>query len=793
MKRQRLELLKTTDEMVHIISTPFQSEQGSSLAIRVAQACEGIRHTASEFCYNPNLDCPKTLGVSWLDTWMAICDNTVRTGGNVFVIFRSDGKGEYGCETKGPGSLDGEAQQGEIRHALSKGCHIHWLDATNPEAAISALRQRAERRSSKRPRSDGAGSSALAISDQVTRGAPEEVITLCLSGDLQAFDKLRQDKLKMALAGLLDSEMEPENIVIKRTKSNSLAMVGRCRITVEVDEQGWISYSSETTSSSEEEEVNVASSSTDGKIMKSVSTTLVNLPTWPFPIDKMDIDVVWKGNGSIILVLSLPKPAGLVLYQLAMQRVPQLLQEGLRCAKYSDMPIARLDDGCDMDARVKRLLEVEAKAQEAKVLPPSKVIGGSKLPTSSSFFAYVAGEPTSLLIGPAGSGAQRAPLLASYESRESSGVTSAMSDAAAGSSNDVAAGNGAEAAPRPTLVPPVRAEQPTVNLPINEWRPSAGQDQWGMLLQVQGSSSSRVSGTLGRYPESDSTDATGSFNDGAAADSGESVQQRTSFQMDPQAGQGSHNLQMSDTTPNPARREQRSFFYEVKAVEYTDNSAPPVFRRGHWYRAPEQREETGRWLKECMKFMNPDWHNVESFRKNQFADYTLEAPDGKQVKLSRGTFSLRRVERQLADTLPDMPLELTLTDLLTYLQGAAAQALQPGPAASATVMPLTPTMPPPPTTESAAAMNFEGIPSGSGSRKRKKDGPALAWAKRPASSQQDPETTVAAANASETHVPPLLHRMKSTILGEPRTSPTDCSTHLCPLPLTQSVRCSQAC
>ena len=125
MKKRGLELLKTTDEMVHIISTPFDSEQGSSLAREVAQACEGSG-TSKVFCYNPNEDCPQTLGVSWLATWMAICDNTVRTGGSVFVIFRSDGKGSYGCEAKGPGSLDGQAQEGEIEYALRKGCSIHW-------------------------------------------------------------------------------------------------------------------------------------------------------------------------------------------------------------------------------------------------------------------------------------------------------------------------------------------------------------------------------------------------------------------------------------------------------------------------------------------------------------------------------------------------------------------------------------------------------------------------------------------------------------------------------------------
>ena len=148
MKKRGLELLKTTSETVHIIPTPFDSEQGRSLARKVAQACEPSSGTREAFCYNPNEDCPQTLDVSWLATWMAICNNTARTGGSVFVIFRSDGKGKYGCEAKGPWSLDGQAQEGEINHALSRGCSIHWLDSTNPDAAMHELKRGADRRRS---------------------------------------------------------------------------------------------------------------------------------------------------------------------------------------------------------------------------------------------------------------------------------------------------------------------------------------------------------------------------------------------------------------------------------------------------------------------------------------------------------------------------------------------------------------------------------------------------------------------------------------------------------------------
>lgn len=139
MKRDRMKLLKTTAEVVHIISTPFSSDAGRSLARQIAGTMEknGER---TEFCYNPNEDCPQdpSLGVSWLKSWMDICDNTVNTGGKVFVIFRSDRGGTYSCDAKGPGSLDGQAQEGEIKYADSKGCAIHWMDSCNPQDAIES-------------------------------------------------------------------------------------------------------------------------------------------------------------------------------------------------------------------------------------------------------------------------------------------------------------------------------------------------------------------------------------------------------------------------------------------------------------------------------------------------------------------------------------------------------------------------------------------------------------------------------------------------------------------------------
>ena len=141
----RLQLLRSTSETVHIISTPFDSEAGRSLASEIKRRFDQpLSPLRKEFCYNPNDDCPQSLGMmageqdwrGWLDTWMAICDNTAETGGLVFVVFRSDGRGAYGCDEKGPGSLEGQAQPGEVRYATSKGCTIRWMDSLHPVEAF---------------------------------------------------------------------------------------------------------------------------------------------------------------------------------------------------------------------------------------------------------------------------------------------------------------------------------------------------------------------------------------------------------------------------------------------------------------------------------------------------------------------------------------------------------------------------------------------------------------------------------------------------------------------------------
>ena len=59
--------------------------------------------------------------------WMKIAQSAKNTGGTVFVVHRTDGKGRYGCEAKGHGSLNGEAQEGEVLFATVQGCRIEWV------------------------------------------------------------------------------------------------------------------------------------------------------------------------------------------------------------------------------------------------------------------------------------------------------------------------------------------------------------------------------------------------------------------------------------------------------------------------------------------------------------------------------------------------------------------------------------------------------------------------------------------------------------------------------------------
>lgn len=141
--KARLELLKTTSSVTHIISCPFD-EDGHLPGDDRKDHLRAVRGAASSYCYFPNADCPQELGqtegqgTGWLETWMAICDNVKKTGGTVFVVYRSDGLGKFTSEM-GVGTIEGQAQGGEIAYAKRVGCSLRWVAFGTPAATIAEL------------------------------------------------------------------------------------------------------------------------------------------------------------------------------------------------------------------------------------------------------------------------------------------------------------------------------------------------------------------------------------------------------------------------------------------------------------------------------------------------------------------------------------------------------------------------------------------------------------------------------------------------------------------------------
>ena len=127
--KARLELLKCTPSLTHVISCPFDDGGRGPGAMKASEIAQRHEQPPASYCYFPNEDCPQEigraegLGTGWLQTWMAICDNAKRTGGTAFILFRSDGKGQFESE-KGIGTIEGQAQTGEIAYAQRVGCKI---------------------------------------------------------------------------------------------------------------------------------------------------------------------------------------------------------------------------------------------------------------------------------------------------------------------------------------------------------------------------------------------------------------------------------------------------------------------------------------------------------------------------------------------------------------------------------------------------------------------------------------------------------------------------------------------
>ena len=108
--KARLELLKTTTSVTHIISCPFDEDGRGPGAMKAQAVADQREEPPASYCYFPNEDCPQVLGqaegrgTGWLETWMAICRNVKRTGGTAFIVYRSDGRGKFASD-KGLGTL----------------------------------------------------------------------------------------------------------------------------------------------------------------------------------------------------------------------------------------------------------------------------------------------------------------------------------------------------------------------------------------------------------------------------------------------------------------------------------------------------------------------------------------------------------------------------------------------------------------------------------------------------------------------------------------------------------------
>ena len=352
LQRSRIELLKSTNMKVNIISTPFQSDAGRSLASRVARAHE---RPPNEFCYNPNTDCPQGFEVSWLEMWINICDSTARTKGKVFVIFRSDGQGKFGCDEKGPRSLDGEAQPGEIDYALKVGCEIEYMDSSPPLATLnspassSSTRMRAETTRELITVSSPSSSieqdimCRLRLETSPLRPEPVElpesptsqqrvvqfesrpVMTITMDGAYASFNK---DSFKVELAKRLAMPDATFKVYLRERDRREIQSSTGFSIFVVVDEEGYMTHeSSSESASSSGSEGSSASDEVDDELAKdSISVAIRHaLRQQKIQAPGESVTVKWDHEGSIVVCVELEFSLALTLIERVSKRDPELV------------------------------------------------------------------------------------------------------------------------------------------------------------------------------------------------------------------------------------------------------------------------------------------------------------------------------------------------------------------------------------------------------------------------------------------------------------------------------------
>jgi hypothetical protein len=231
----------------------------------------------------------------------------------------------YAANDSGP-SFNSDSDQAPTPNSPGPGESANPLDAAASRASPS-ISTRHGHQSDDDPRRHAVGAHS------------REIITLCIEGDYSAFDEERERRLRKSLACELAAELSMDQIKFVKSEISAMrtAHIGtkRCRLKVKVEERGYASYSSDSQTSDDEGPSGGGSSSRSPleQIERDIHY-LIASRHWPCGVEVIDIEVVWKGEGSVLLLLALPVPTGLLLTQLAQQRIPSLLSEGVRCCKY---------------------------------------------------------------------------------------------------------------------------------------------------------------------------------------------------------------------------------------------------------------------------------------------------------------------------------------------------------------------------------------------------------------------------------------------------------------------------
>jgi len=193
---------------------------------------------------------------------------------------------------------------------------------------------------------------------------PQEVLTLYLDGDLDAFDYSAEQKLKEVVIEELRAELaivriEKYNV----SQKNITARIGtrKCRLRVDIDGRSDASFSSscDTDSSSNGTSVDHLEEHLKSAIQNKIESEVL-----PHCLDPELVEVRLKEAGSIVLVLLMPSPAVHVIHQLAEKCHLPLLQGelGLRCCKAAGS-VVQLDERPDIQICVQSVHAAERKAQ----------------------------------------------------------------------------------------------------------------------------------------------------------------------------------------------------------------------------------------------------------------------------------------------------------------------------------------------------------------------------------------------------------------------------------------------